>query len=76
MLKDDHALRCEPFLSLNNVELDLLSLRKRAKAFASNGAMMDEDILSTRALDKAKAFSIVEPFYGSCLAVCHFFYPL
>ena len=73
MLKNCYALCCGTFLSLNNFELDLLSVRKRAEAITANGAVVDEDVRSVSALDKAEALGIVEPFDGSSFAFCHEF---
>lgn len=70
-LKGDYTLRCGPFLSLDNLEFNLLPIGKRLKAFPPNDAVMHKDISTIGALDKAKTFSVVEPFDGSGLSICH-----
>ncbi len=71
ILKSGYCLRCRTFLPLNKLEFDFLALRKGVKSFALNGAVVDKYVCPVSAFDETKAFSIVEPFDGSGLAVCH-----
>jgi hypothetical protein len=76
MLKSHYVLSRRTFLALDDREFDLRSLGERAEAFAADGAVVDEDVIAAVMSDKAKALSIVEPFYGSGRAFCHDEYPL
>ena len=58
ILKGRYCFCCRTLLALNNIELDLLALRKGSKSFASNDAVVDEDVLPLSAFDEAKAFSL------------------
>src|SRR5512138_2830872 len=49
------------FGSLFNIELDLLSFGQVAEAIALNGRKMDEDVLSTFALNETETLDTVEP---------------
>ena len=76
VLKSYYALGRRTFLALDDFKLDLCALGERAEAFALDGAVVDENVITAVAGDEAKAFSIVEPFDGSGHAFCHDGYPL
>ena len=65
VLDSDYAFCRRAFLPLDYLEFDLLPIGERAKALAPNSAVMHKDISTIGALDKAKTFSVVEPFDGS-----------
>ena len=67
-LESNYALRCWAFLPLNDFEFDLLSVFERTKSFRSNGTMVDEDIISIGAFNKAKALGVVEELADAGLA--------
>jgi hypothetical protein len=52
-------------------ELDPLALIQVAKSFASDGGVVDEDIVPTLSLDEPIALGTIEPLDGSGLALAH-----
>lgn len=64
----DHIGGLQPFRSLHNVELDLLSLTQGAKPFPLNGGVMDEDVFAIVTLNKAIALAVAKPLDPT---VCH-----
>ena len=60
----------QAFWTLYQVELDFLSLIQAAISIALNCPEVDENIVGPIGhRDKTKALGIVEPLYGSCLAI-------
>jgi hypothetical protein len=62
---DSHIQGLGAFLACTKRKLYFLSFVQRLVAFSTNGREMYEDVFSTFAFDEAKAFVVVEPFYGS-----------
>jgi len=62
---DSHIQGLGAFLACTKRKFNLLSFVQRLVAFSTNGREMYEDIFSTFAFNEAKAFVVVEPFYGS-----------
>src|SRR4051794_20831981 len=62
--------RLRPFLPLDNLELDAITLRERLEAAPLDGAEVDKDIWPSLARDEAIAFGVVEPLHGT-LETCH-----
>ena len=54
-------IRLRSLAPLNDVELDLISFVQTLVAIDLNGAVMNEDVCSAFAPDKAVAFRVVEP---------------
>ncbi len=67
MLHGDDVRRLESLRSLDEIELDRGTFRKRPEALGLNRAEVDEHILAPVSRDEAKAFRIVEPLDGSVL---------
>ena len=60
----------QAFWALYQAELDFLSLIQAAIPIALNCSEVDKYIVRPIGhRDKTKALGIVEPFYGSCLAI-------
>jgi len=57
-----HVFRLRPFRSVSHFELNLLTLDQGFIAVASDGAVVDKDILLSGLLNKTIAFRVVEPF--------------
>ena len=55
--------------------LDFLTFGQRAKTLGTNRGVMDENVITALALNKAKTLGVVEPLYGSGLAICHGNFP-
>jgi hypothetical protein len=53
------------FAALNNVEFNLIAFFETLIALALDGAVMNEDVGSALAAEKAVTFSIVEQLYGA-----------
>ena len=70
-LKWYDALSRRAFLALNDFKLHLLPVGQGAETLGPDRAVMDEDIFAVLALDKSEALRVVEPLYGSLLAICH-----
>ena len=62
-------IRLRSLAPLNDVELDLISFVQALVAIALNGAVMNEDVCSAFALEKAVAFQVVEPLHRN-LVLC------
>ena len=56
-------IRLRTLAPLNDVELDLISFVQTLVAIALNGAVMNEDVCSAFAPEKAVAFRVVEPLH-------------
>ena len=56
-------IRLRTLAPLNDVELDLISFVQTFVAIALNGAVMNEDVCSAFAPEKAVAFRVVEPLH-------------
>jgi len=57
-----------PLLSVYDIERNFLSLVERLEALALNCAEMDKYVLALVCGDKAVAFALVKPLYGT---LCH-----
>ena len=65
------ALSRRALLALNDFKLHFLPVGQGAKPLGPDRAVVDENIFAVFALDKSEALRVVEPLYGSLLAVCH-----
>ena len=75
-MSDFHDIRgLRAFLSLNDFELDSVSLSKGLEALRLDRAEVHENIRSTFARNEAKTFRVVEPLYGAS-DTCHTDVPL
>lgn len=70
-LKCYDALSRRAFLTLDDFKLHLLPLGQGAKPLGPDRAVVDENIFAVFARDKSVALRVVEPLYGSQLAICH-----
>lgn len=61
------------FWSLLHLEFDVVAFFESLIAFTADRTEMDEHVLSACALDEAKAFGSIEPFYGSAFHKEHSF---
>ena len=68
----DHydILRLRALLALGHNEFDLLAFFERTIAFATNGAVMDEYVVSAFARDESEAFGVIEPLDRADLTFC------
>jgi hypothetical protein len=55
--------------SLDNIELNLITLFEALIALALNGTVMNEDVSPTVPAQEAVAFCVIEPLYGA-LVLC------
>src|SRR5260221_12164164 len=68
--------RLGSFRTLFDNELDLLTFGQVAETVTLNGGEMDENVLSTFALDKAEALITIEPFDGTSYSFRHCLPPM
>jgi len=68
--------RLGSFGTLFDNELDLLTFGQVAEAVTLNGGEMDENVLSTFALDKAEALITIEPLDGTSYTIRHCLPPM
>jgi hypothetical protein len=61
------VIRLRTLAPLNDVELDLISFVQTFVAIALNGAVMNEDVCSAFAPEKAVAFRVVEPLHRTLI---------
>ena len=63
ILDRDDVRGLKTFRSLDQIELDLSSFRKRAEALRLDRGEMDEDVLSRFRGDETEALRIIEPLH-------------
>lgn len=54
-----------PFLALDDLKFNLIALLKTLISLGGDGGVVNENIGSTIAADKAEPFGVVEPLNGS-----------
>ena len=64
-LKGYNVLRLRTFLTLRNVELNLLAFGERFKSRSLDCTKVCKNIRSIFRLNKTEAFRFIEPLYGS-----------
>src|ERR1700712_5343953 len=65
-LRNANVLSLPALRSLDDVELNRLTLLQRTEAVALNRGVMDENVLSGGAAQKSKTLGVVKPFHCSC----------
>src|SRR5450755_945932 len=65
LLRLHHIRGLRPFLAINDLKLNHITFLQTFVALAGQRAVMHEYVGAILTTDKAKAFRIVEPFYGS-----------
>src|ERR1700712_1915902 len=65
-LRNANVLSLPALRSLDDVELNRLTLLQRAETVALNRGVMDENVLTGGAAQKSKTLGVVKPFYCSC----------
>ena len=68
----DHVCGLKSFRTFSNIEFDVVAFGQRLEAFALDSRVVDEYIITTVMLDKAKALGVVKPLYFAC---CQLFSP-
>ena len=72
----NNIFRLRAFLTGHFGELNLLTVRQGAMAFAYDRTEMNEQVLPLFTLDETVTLTAVEPLHGSCLYVRHCLYYL
>ena len=70
-LDADDVLRLKAFLAFHDGEFDLLAFDEFAIAITNDCFKVNKNIGAIGSFDKAIAFSVIEPFYGSAFFLGH-----